>query len=80
MYSRESKQTERGRQMKRKLWAVGQEQASSLPTRLHTPLHRGFPTACHWRDWSLQGGREGGIRLVESGVLLKTQVVAHAAI
>lgn len=45
--------------MKRKLWAVGQEQASSLPTRLHTPLHRGFPTACHWRDCLLQeGGKE----------------------
>lgn len=43
--------------MKRKLWAVGQEQASSLPTRLHTPLHRGFPTACHWRDCLLQEGR-----------------------
>lgn len=36
--------------MKRKLRAVGQEQASSLPTRLHIPMHRGFPTACHRSD------------------------------
>lgn len=40
--------------MKRKLWAVGQAQASSLPTRLHIPLHWGFPTACHLRDSFLQ--------------------------
>lgn len=38
--------------MKRKLWAAGQEQASNLPTRLHTPLHRSFPIAFHLRDFS----------------------------
>ena len=40
--------------MKRKLCTVGQEQESSLPTRRHTPRHRGFPTACHWRDCLLR--------------------------
>lgn len=47
--------------MKRKLWAVGQEQASNLPTRLHIPLHRGFPTACHRRDGLQRDTRDGGL-------------------
>lgn len=48
--------------MKRKLWADGQEQASSLPTRLHTPVHGGFPTTCHQRDGLLQESwREDGV-------------------
>lgn len=41
--------------MKRKLWAVGQEQASNLPTRLHIPVHGGFPSACQRRDWPQRG-------------------------
>lgn len=51
----------KGCQMKRKLWAAGQAQASSLPTRLHIPLQWGFPTACHLGDsfCSKNGWRNG---------------------